>query len=80
MKTHKTTLLTISSIILLFSIFYLLNKNKKDRLYQSVLSNSISDLQIKEDFFYNNFNTGSIMNSLYAPDIISRLFSIQRSH
>lgn len=80
MKTHKTTLLTISSIILLFSIFYLLNKNKKDRLYQSVLSNSISDLQIKEDFFYNNFNTGSIMNGLYAPDIISRLFSIQRSH
>lgn len=69
MEKRKITLLTTACIILFFFSFYLLNKNKKTDRVQSNLTNLVSDLQIKQDFYYHNFKIGSEMNGLYAPDI-----------
>lgn len=70
MENHKTTYITIGCVILLFFTFYLLNKNRETSQLQTSLSNLISDLQVKEDFFQQNMKTVSEMNGLYAPDIL----------
>ena len=69
MKNHKTKLLIACCIMLLLLCFYLLNQKQKAILAQINLSNFISNLQIKEDFYQTNFKVEAGMNGLDAPDI-----------
>ena len=64
-KNYKITLLIVCCIVSLFFVFYSLNKMQEMRHIQS----SLSDLQIKEDFYSNNFKIGCLMSGAYAPDI-----------
>lgn len=69
MRNYKTKLLIACCIMLLLLSFYLLNQKQKSTLAQITLSNFVSNLQVKEDFYQTNFKVGNDMNGLYAPDI-----------
>ena len=69
MKNDKTTLLIVSCIVFLLFVFYFLNKMQSMRYVQSSLTDLISNMQIKEDFYSNNLRTGYLMNGINAPDV-----------
>lgn len=69
MENRKSKILLICCILLLLLTFYLLNQNQKITQVQSTLSNFVTELQIKQDFYQTNFNLETEMTGIYAPDI-----------
>ena len=69
MKDKKTTLIITLCVIILFLCFYLANKITEMKHTQNSLSEFTVNTQMKEDFYYINFDINNKMTGKIAPSI-----------
>ena len=70
MKDFKTILLIIACVIILFLSFYFPNKITEIKNTQYHSSEFITNAQIKEDFYYINFDLNNKMSGITSPDLL----------
>lgn len=67
-KNSNTILIAICCILLLF-IFYSFNESQKIKQTQKSLADLLSTVQMKEDFYYHNFEMKYMMDGAHVSDI-----------
>lgn len=73
MKDIKSPLIIVSFSIILFTLFYLLNKIQKLKQDQVTLTENFVKLQIAEDFYHSYFDNNMQMTAIIADDIFCKV-------